>query len=67
MFANIFVSIGTFFVRYGTDFVREYFFVPFAKFFELDSTPKTRTTTTTTKFLLGHLSRARGQKTMKLV
>ena len=42
------------------------FFVPFGTFFAHVSTPTTTTTKTTTKLVLGPLSRARGQKLKKI-
>ena len=60
---TFFVPFSTFFVPNHISCSREHFLFP-GKFFELDSTPKT-TTKTTTKLLLGPLSVARGQKLWK--
>ena len=59
---TFFVPFVTFFVPYVTFFVPYVtFFVSLGTIFELDSTPRSRTRTTT-KLLLGPLSVARGQK-----
>ena len=62
-FLQVFCS-RTFFVPFGTFFVWEPFF-PFGTFFAHDSSPPR--TTTTTKLLLGPLSIACGQKTVRVI
>ena len=61
--ANIFCYFCNIFCYFCNIFCLQTFFVTFVTFFELVSTPtRTRTTTRTTKLLLGPLSVARGQK-----
>ena len=62
---NIFCYFCHIFLYFCHVFCLLTFFVTFVTFFAFDSTPRSRSTTTTTKLLLEPLSIARGQKSIE--